>query len=170
MTNSFRCVIYGEAAITSYAPARSRNVRGFRDRSIVAKRLLSSLQHLKRSSIITSVMMEVNGLIDVSLDHTSGTFVFHLALESIGLKLLQSTFLSILFLIKILFNKNSWRIWRKDDSFKNLETINLIGKFNLNFINFVVFYSWLQFTLIKFLKELMQSKLINCHTELLNLL
>jgi len=85
MTNSFRCVIYGEAAITSYAPARSRNVRGFRDRSIVAKRLLSSLQHLKRSSIITSVMMEVNGLIDVSLDHTSGAFVFHPALGSMSM-------------------------------------------------------------------------------------
>lgn len=76
MTNSFRCVIYGEAAI-SYVPARSRNVRGFRDRSIVAKRLLSSLQHLKGSSIITFAMMEVNRLIDVSLDRTSSAFVFH---------------------------------------------------------------------------------------------
>lgn len=58
---------------------RSRNVRGFRDQSIVAKRLLSSLRHLKRSSIITSAMMGVNGLIDVSLDHTSDAFVFHVA-------------------------------------------------------------------------------------------
>lgn len=45
------------------AAAWSRNVCGFRDRSIVAKRLLSfSLRHLKWSFIINTAMIEVNGL------------------------------------------------------------------------------------------------------------
>lgn len=139
MTNSFRCVIYGEATITSYAPARSRNVRGFRDRSIVAKRLLSSLQHLKRSSIITSVMMEVNGLIDVSLDHTSGAFVFHLALGSTGMSrapgivaIAKFSFPSVLFSIKSCVTRTiEEENIQKQPLFKKLETITLIGKFIL---------------------------------------
>lgn len=125
MTNSFRCVIYGEAAITSYAPTRSRNVRGFRDRSIVAKRLLFSLQHLKRSSIITSVMMEVNGLIDVSLDHTSSTFVFHLALgfalSSGNCRYRKALFYNVLFFIKSCVIRIIEEYRKTIYSFKNLK-------------------------------------------------